>query len=73
MVNEWVLIIELLSPGGNYMDKVPVTMPSRAACVQAAKDLGKNTDHPMGVQYRGVCVTMNHWTGKRKDKGVALD
>lgn len=72
-MKEWVLIIELLSPGGDFMDKVPVTMPTKTACVRAAKDLPKQADHPLGVQFRGQCVTMDHWTGKRRMKDVSLD
>jgi hypothetical protein len=72
-MNQWVLIIQLLSPGGDYMDKIPVEMPTKTACVQAVKDLPKQGESPMGIQYKGLCVTMDHWTGKKKDKGVAFD
>jgi hypothetical protein len=72
-MNEWVLLIALLSPGGNFIDKVPVTMPNRAACQQAIKQLPAKGDHPMGVQYRGLCVTMAHWTGQKPMKDVPLD
>ena len=30
-MKEWVLIINLLSPGGDYMAKVPVVMPNKQA------------------------------------------
>ena len=73
MLKEWVLIIELLSPGGDYMDKVPVTMPTKAACERAKRDLKKEPEHPLGVQFRGLCVTMDHWTGKQPMKDVPLD
>jgi len=73
MLKEWVLIIELLSPGGDYMDKVPVTMPSKAACEQAKKDLKRDPEHPLGVRFQGRCVTMAHWTGKQYMKDVPLD
>jgi hypothetical protein len=72
-MKEWVLIIELLSPGGDFMDKIPVTMPTKAACKQALKELPKRSDDPLGVQFRGVCVTMDHWTGKKKMKDVPFD
>jgi hypothetical protein len=72
-MKEWVLIIELLSPGGDYMDKIPVVMPSRVSCARAAEDLKQQTGHPLGVQFRGVCVTKAHWLGKRPMKGVPLD
>jgi hypothetical protein len=72
-MNEWVLLIALLSPGGNFIDKVPVEMPTKAACQKAVKGLPQPGESPMGVQYKGICVTMDHWTGKKKDKGVVFD
>jgi hypothetical protein len=72
-MKEWVLIIELLSPGGDFMDKIPVTMPTKTSCTQALKELPKKSDDPLGVQFKGICVTMDHWTGRKKDKGVAFD
>ena len=72
-MKEWVLIINLLSPGGDYMAKVPVVMPSKQACIDARRQLPKQPEHPLGVQLRGVCVTMAHWTGKQPMKEVPLD
>jgi hypothetical protein len=73
MINEWVLIVAFISPGGNFMDKVPVTMPTKTACERAIKTLPKKGEHPMGVQYQGVCVTRAHWTGTEPMKNVPLD
>lgn len=72
-MKEWVLIIELLSPGGDYMDKVPVIMPTQLACKQASKQLPKRGENPMGLQFKGVCVTMDHWAGKKTMKDIPLD
>ena len=69
----WILLISLLSPGGDYIDKIPVEMPTKAACVQAAKELPKRGEGLMGVQYKAICVTMDHWNGKKKMKDVPLD
>ena len=69
----WILLISIMSPGGDFIDKIPVEMPTKATCQQAAKDLPKQGENPLGLQFKGICVTMNHWTGKKKDKGVALD
>jgi hypothetical protein len=63
----------MLSPGGDYIDKIPVEMPTRAACQKAAKELPQRGESPMGVQYKGICVTMDHWTGKKKMKEVPFD
>ena len=73
MIVEYVLIIELLSPGGDFLDKVPVIMPDKASCVKARTGLPKVQEHPLGIRMQGVCVTKAHWTGKVQDKGVALD
>jgi hypothetical protein len=72
-MNEWVLLIALFSPGGNYIDKIPVAMPTKTACEQAIKTLPKKGEHPMGVRYQGICVTMDHWTGTAPMKNVPLD
>ena len=58
MINEWVLIVAMLSPGGNFIDKVPVTMPTKTACEQAIKTLPKKGEHPNGhTVSRRVCDT----------------
>jgi len=72
-MNEWILLVAMLSPGGDFINKVPVTMPTKTACEQAIKTLPKKGEHPMGVQYRGLCVTQAHWTGKKIMKDVPLD
>lgn len=72
-MNDWVLIVALMSPGGDFLDKVPVIMPDKASCVKARKELPKVPEHPLGIKVKGVCVTMAHWTGKAHDKGMALD
>ena len=69
----WVLLISMLTPGGDFIDKIPVEMPTKAACQQAVKELPKRGESPMGVQYKGICVTMDHWIGKKKMKDVPLD
>ena len=72
-MNEWILLVAMLSPGGDFINKVPVTMPTKIACERAIKTLPKKGEHPMGVQYRGLCVTQAHWTGKQQMPGVAYD
>ena len=72
-MKEWILIIELLSPGNDFMDKVEVQMPNQPACVKAAKNLRREPDHPLGIRYIGKCVTKAHWTGKKYMPDVPLD
>ena len=72
-MNTWILLVSLLSPGGDFIDKLPVEMPTKAACLQAAKDLPKKGENPMGIQYRGICITSDHWTGKHPMSDKHMD
>lgn len=72
-MNEWVLIVFLFSPGGDYMDKVPVYVPNQAVCKRTLSELPRCGDDPMGVQYRGICVTRDHWEGKKFMSNVLLE
>jgi hypothetical protein len=67
----WVLIIMLSSPGGNFIDKTVEFVPTRAECRAKAQGVPKLT--PMGIRQDPICVTMDHWTGKKPMAGVALD
>ena len=69
----YILLVAFLSPGGDFMDKVPVEMPNKAACVKALANLPKRGEDPMGVQFQGVCITKDHWQGKKQMKNVPLD
>lgn len=71
-MNEWVLIIAMMTPGGDFMDKRIIEFKTRKEC-EAVRAQLPVLDTPYQVQHRGLCVTMAHWTGKKKDKGVAFD
>lgn len=69
----WILLITLWTPGGDYIGKIPVEVPSKAACRVALKDLSKQGDEGMiPMKVKGLCVTMDHWTGKKPMPGVPL-
>jgi len=68
----WVLIIAMYSPGGDFMSQDIVKLDSRRTCEAMKKELPK-LDNPMYVQHKGVCVTRDHWEGKKKMPGVAYD
>lgn len=72
-MNSWVLLIAMFSPGGDYMDKIAIPVADKAACAQARKELPKRGEDPFGIQYKSVCLTRDHWTGKRLMKEVPLD
>jgi len=68
----WILIIFMQSPGGDFIGKNTVGFESRKAC-EAVKVQLPNLDHPMRVQHKGLCVTRDHWEGKKQMPGVAYD
>jgi hypothetical protein len=72
-MNSWVLVIAMFSPGGDYMDKIPVPVPNKVACEQARSELPIHGEDPFGIQYKAVCVTREHWEGKKPMKRVPLD
>lgn len=73
MTTEWVLVVALFSPGGDFMGKQNIVLPTKELCQRAKKDVEKPMEGMIPMQAKGVCVTMAHWTGKAQDKGVAFD
>jgi hypothetical protein len=67
----WVLIIMLSTPGGDFIDKKVEFVRTRAECQAKADQTDRIT--PMGIRQHPICVTMNHWTGKNPMPNVALD
>jgi hypothetical protein len=68
----WVLIIAMYSPGGDFISQDIVKLDSRRTCEAIKKQL-PSLDHPMHVQHKGLCVTRDHWEGKKQMPGVAYD
>jgi hypothetical protein len=69
----WILLITLWSPGGDYVGKIPVEVPSKAVCQAALKELPKSHDEGMiPMKVKGLCVTIDHWTGKKPMPDVPL-
>lgn len=62
----------MFSPGGDFINKTPIEFQSQKDC-EAVKVQLSNLDHPMKVNHKGVCVTKDHWEGKKKMPGVAYD
>ena len=71
-MQEWVLIISLFTPGGDFMDKRHIVLPDQQACQRAKMDV-ETADNPMGVKVKTLCVTKAHWTGQKPMRGVPLD
>ena len=72
MTYSWILIIAMYSPGGDFIGKNTVGFNSQKDCEAVKVQLVK-LDHPMKVSHKGLCVTRDHWEGKKKMPGVHLD
>ena len=72
MIHSWILIIAMHSPAGDFIGKDIVGFQSKKEC-EAVKVQLPNLDNPMHVTHRGLCVTKDHWEGKKKMPGVAYD
>jgi hypothetical protein len=68
----WVLIIAMYSPAGDFMSQDIVKLDSRRTC-EAIRAQLPSLDHPMRVKHKGLCVTKDHWEGKKQMPGVAYD
>lgn len=71
-MNEWILIIAMFGPSGDFIDKRTIEFQSRKDC-EAVKIQLPVMNSPMGIKHKGLCVTRDHWTGKKQMKGVAYD
>ena len=68
----WVLVIFMFSPGGDFLGKAGVPMSDSASCQKAVREIAQIRD-PMQVQLKTLCVTKDHWDGKKLMKNVPLD
>jgi hypothetical protein len=67
----WVLIIMMSTPGGDFIDKRVEFLRTKAECQVRLSETPRMT--LMRVKQDPVCVTMDHWTGKKQMPNVALD
>jgi hypothetical protein len=68
----WVLLIFMWSASGDFVSKIPVIQTTESQCYVAAVSLPpvlEGTD----TKLEGVCVTHDHWTGKKHMPGVPMD
>ena len=72
MTYSWILIIAMYSPAGDFMGKDTLTFNSHKDCEAVKVQLPK-FDHTLRVKHKGVCVTRDHWEGKKKMPNVDLD
>lgn len=71
-MSPWILIIAMHSPAGDFIGKDTLQFNSRKDCETVRVQL-PNLDHPMRVKYKGLCVTRDHWEGKKQMPGVDYD
>lgn len=70
MIEQWMLIVALFSPGGDFIGKFVDGPFTKAECVEKKNKLKPTA---LNVQLKGLCVTKDHWDGKKQMTGVALD
>ena len=73
---EWVLILVLLNPKGEFISKIPVPYPTEATCRTALQQLKKPVvaEGAQALKTQAwTCVSRDHWEGRTVDKGTALD
>ena len=68
----WILIVAMYSPGGDFINKTSIEFRSKKDC-EAVKVQLVQLDSPMRVAHKGLCVTRDHWEGKKQMPGVAYD
>jgi len=68
----WILIVAMYSPAGDFIGKDTMKFESQKAC-ESAKTQLPNLDYPLRVKHKGLCVTRDHWEGKKQMPGVAYD
>jgi hypothetical protein len=68
----WVLLIFMWSASGDFVSKIPVIQTTESQCYVAVVSLPtvmEGTD----TKLEGICVTHDHWTGKKYMPGVPMD
>jgi hypothetical protein len=68
----WILIIFMTSPGGDFVGKDIMYFESKKFCDAVRVQLPV-LNSPMGLKHKGICVTRDHWEGKKQMPGVAYD
>ena len=69
---EWILIVYMLSPQGEFMSKYSHGPLTKIECQQQVQEL-KNIRGTAGQKFKGLCVTRDHWEGKKQMTRVAYD
>ena len=71
-MNSWVLIIAIFNPSGVWQHQYTERHDTAQICtarLKAVETVTANNKYFL----RGICVTNDHWTGKKLMPGVNLD
>jgi hypothetical protein len=71
-MNSWVLIIAIFNPAGVWQHQYTERHDTQQDCTARSKALETVTANNKYF-LRGICVTNDHWTGKKLMPGVNLD
>lgn len=71
-MNSWVLIIAIFNPAGEWQHQYTESHATKKACAARSLVVSK-TGSDNKYLVRGICVTHDHWTGKKPMPGVNLD
>lgn len=68
----WILLIFIYSASGDFISKIPVAQLTESQCQVAVISL-PSTLEGTNTKLEGMCVTQDHWTGKKYMPNVPLD
>ena len=71
-MNSWVLIIAIFNPTGVWQHQYTERHDTAQVCTARLKAVETVTANNKYL-LRGICVTNDHWTGKKPMPGVNLD
>ncbi len=71
-MNSWVLIIAIFNPSGVWQHQYTERHDTAQLCTARLKAVETVTANNKYL-LRGICVTQDHWTGKKPMPGVNLD
>jgi hypothetical protein len=68
----WVLLIFMWSASGEFVSKIPIIQMTESQCRLAAISVPVMLE-ATDTRLEGICVTHEHWTGKKYMPDVPLD
>jgi hypothetical protein len=72
MIAEWILIVRLLTPGGDFIEQNVYEVKGEKACHKMERQ-AKTQVNPMKLKYETACVTKEHYTGLKPMPNQAMD